>query len=98
MSQSEWFIAYSMCVGDVNWVVYQLISRTHVNIVDFIDCGPEQHVKIFPSEKELSEYTQTTKRYFPRDNVHAGSLLKCLLRNILHPSENRYERRGGRSG
>ena len=67
------------------------MSNTHVNLVDFID-HPEAGVQTFPSEVALSEYTIRESKYFPKDEVHAGSLLKHLLRNILRPSPTRVGR------
>ncbi|KAI0773917.1 hypothetical protein C8Q74DRAFT_1200046, partial [Fomes fomentarius] len=61
------------------------LKKTHVNLVDFIDPrrNPEVPVRVFPSEKELAKYTNKHRKIFPRSNVHAGSLLKYLLRRIF---------------
>lgn len=57
-----------------------------VNIVDLIDTpvtqGPIVH---FKSEEALSEYTKSKGKYFPAHSVHAGGLLKFLLRKIDDP-------------
>ena len=74
----------------------KLLANTHVNLVDFIS-SPGERVRTFPSEEALSKYTRETSKYFPRENVYAGSLLKCLLRNILNPSQTRSGRGLGRS-
>ncbi|KAG1728066.1 uncharacterized protein EDB91DRAFT_1253656 [Suillus paluster] len=74
----------------------EAVKATHVNIVDLIDAGvTEGPVRVFVSEVALSEYTKTTRKFFPRDNVHAGGLLKYLLRRIMNP---RPERRVSESG
>ena len=44
-------------------------------------------MKKFPSEKALSKYTLANHKIFPRGNVHAGGLLRALLRRILHPPD-----------
>ena len=65
----------------------QLVTNTHVNLVDLVDAGGTQIVSKFPSEKALSIYTLETRKIFPRENVHAGGLLQALLRRILHPPD-----------
>ena len=63
----------------------QLVTDTHVNLVDLVDAGGTRTVKRFPTEKALSTYTLMTRKIFPRENVHAGGLLQALLRRIHHP-------------
>ncbi|KAI0370260.1 hypothetical protein BV20DRAFT_1052600 [Pilatotrama ljubarskyi] len=66
------------------------VKATHVNLVDFIEAPlTGKPVQTFKSEAKLSKYTQETKKYFPRDNVNSGSLLRCLLRQIMNPSARR---------
>jgi hypothetical protein len=64
-----------------------MVDATFVNIVDLVDTKisgkPVQH---FNSELDLSEYTRKHKKFFPRDNVHSGGLLKFLLRHIHQPT------------
>ncbi|OJT13543.1 hypothetical protein TRAPUB_9897 [Trametes pubescens] len=62
------------------------IKATHVNIVDFIE-APLSGASIvtFKSELALSKYTKQTTKYFPRDDVNSGSLLRYLLRRIMNP-------------
>lgn len=75
------------------------VTSTHVNLVDLVDGfeNPSTPVKIFKTVKALSEYTIETGKYFPRTNVHAGDLLKHLLRQILNPpSERQKHSRGGK--
>jgi hypothetical protein len=42
-------------------------------------------VTVFVSEMQLSEYTKSTGKFFPRDNAYAGGLLRYLLRHIMDP-------------
>jgi hypothetical protein len=65
----------------------QLVTNTHVNIVDLVDAGGTRLVTKFRSEKALSKYTLKTGKIFPRENIHAGGLLRALLRRILHPPD-----------
>ncbi|CDO74042.1 hypothetical protein BN946_scf185043.g92 [Trametes cinnabarina] len=66
------------------------VKATHVNLVDFIEAPLSGNpIKTFKSEVALSKYTQETKKYFPRDDVNSGSLLRCLLRQIKNPSAHR---------
>ena len=70
-----------------------------MNLVDLVDGyeNSDRTITKFTSVKALSEYTISTGKYFPRANVHAGDLLKYLLRQILRPpSETQRHRRGGR--
>ena len=81
-------------IGDLINGFIQIVERTHVNLVDLTDSFTSgRNVTMFRSEGELSEYTIENDRYFPRKNVHAGNLLKHLLRNIHNPSANRGRRR-----
>lgn len=63
----------------------QLVTDTHVNLVDLVDAGGTRTVNRFPTEKALSTYTLSTKKIFPKKDVHAGGLLQALLRRIRHP-------------
>ncbi|KAI0676882.1 hypothetical protein C8Q78DRAFT_999989 [Trametes maxima] len=66
------------------------VKATHVNLVDFIEAPLSgKPVQTFKSEAKLSKYTQETKKYFPRDNVNSGSLLRALLRQIMNPHARR---------
>lgn len=70
-----------------------------MNLVDLVDGfeDPDRAITKFNSVKALSEYTVSTGKYFPRGNVHAGDLLKYLLRQILcPPSERQTHSRGGK--
>ncbi|KAI0356621.1 hypothetical protein OH77DRAFT_216487 [Trametes cingulata] len=73
------------------------VKATHVNLVDFIEAPlTGKPVQTFKSEAKLSKYTQETKKYFPRDNVNSGSLLRCLLRQIMNPNARRPPGKFGR--
>ncbi|KJA22723.1 hypothetical protein HYPSUDRAFT_138949 [Hypholoma sublateritium FD-334 SS-4] len=62
------------------------VQRTHVNLVDLVDAfGTNRPIKVFRTERQLSEYTIKTGKYFPRDEIEAGDLLKFLLRHIFNP-------------
>lgn len=75
--------------GLINRIV-QIVEDTHVNLVDLTDSFTSgKSVTIFESEVALSEYTKAHGRFFPRENAHAGNLLKHLLRHIFNPSGNR---------
>lgn len=67
----------------------QVIERTHVNLVDLLTSQGPQEVRKFPSEIALSRYTKATKRIFPSNHLEAGSLLRTLLRQIMHPRADR---------
>ena len=75
----------------------QLVTNTHVNIVDLLDAGGTKVVTRFPSEKALSEYTLATRKFFPRENVRAGGVLRALLRRILHPPDEPTRQELGRN-
>jgi len=77
----------------------ETVMNTHVNLVDLTE-RKGQHVTKFSSETELSEYTQEEKKYFPKENAHAGGLLKYLLRQIFDPSSSNrgVSHRGGHVG
>lgn len=75
----------------------QLVTNTHVNIVDLVDAGGTEVVTKFPSEKALSKYTLGSGKIFPRENVHAGGLLQALLRHILNPPDEPTRRGLGRN-
>ena len=40
-------------------------------------------VEVFANVESLREYTTRTKRFFPKDSLEAGALLKNLLREIF---------------
>jgi len=73
----------------------QIVTNTHVNLVDLVDNSGT--ARIFGSVEELSTYTRSTGKIFPREMAYAGELLQYLLRHIMDPSKD--SRRGsGRRG
>lgn len=77
----------------------QKVATTHVNLVDLVDVFDQGGIAMqFGSVEALSEYTISTGKFFPRDDMDAGDLLKHLLRHILNPSQNHHHHRGGRGG
>jgi len=54
-------------------------------MIDLIDYqrGGQDEVKAFANLGELRKYTIAAGRYFPKDSLEAGALLKHLLREIL---------------
>ncbi|KAG6858211.1 hypothetical protein C0991_003269, partial [Blastosporella zonata] len=64
------------------------VKAKHVNLVDLVELpNSKTPIRLFTSEKELSEYTRQQKKVFPRDNIKAGSLLRHLLRHINNPGQ-----------
>lgn len=62
-----------------------------MNIVDLVDTlATQKPVVHFPSEVALSVYSKRTRKIFPRENAHAGSVLNYLLRRIMFPREGTY--------
>ncbi|KAI0773916.1 hypothetical protein C8Q74DRAFT_1200735 [Fomes fomentarius] len=62
------------------------VVTSHINICDLLDAPFHKTPPTrFPSEVALSRYTQDTGKFFPRDDIAAGSLLQYLLRHILNP-------------
>lgn len=43
----------------------------------------EDQIRIFESLDDLREYTNNTRRYFPKDTLNLGALLENLLRQFL---------------
>jgi hypothetical protein len=68
----------------------QAIKGVYVNIVDLVDSRTRgKRVDTFHTLAELSEYSQETRKIFPRNQASAGNLLKYLLREILGGSGSR---------
>lgn len=71
----------------------QTIRNSHMNLVDLVEMaaedGTEGTIQRFKTEKELSAYTMSTERFFPRDHAEEGGLLEKLLRHILNPRDSR---------
>lgn len=41
-------------------------------------------VTVFSSVEKLREYTLKTRKFFPKDSLESGAILRHLLRQILH--------------
>jgi hypothetical protein len=55
----------------------------HINIVDLHECGRMgQRAQTFKEEKDLVEYTQQLRKYYPLEVAYADPLLTYLLRQI----------------
>jgi hypothetical protein len=67
----------------------QALSTIHVNLVDLVHGFRLENIRIFESEKELSEYTQKTKKFFPKEDAVDGGVLRVLRRHIWVPRESR---------
>lgn len=82
----------------ISWVTdlkySQIIQGLHINLVDLVDArnDPTKKIEHFATEFELSKYTLSTKKIFPRNHVDAGSLLEYLLRHIFNPGSVRRRR------
>jgi len=108
LSSSEKFHLQRYPLPVIIHYVYQVVTNTHVNLVDLVDSfeNPRRHITVFDTVQALSEYTIQTGRYFPKENAYAGDLLKYLLRQIINPpserqghsSRSRKRRVGGSSG
>ncbi|KAJ2925073.1 hypothetical protein H1R20_g12026, partial [Candolleomyces eurysporus] len=64
----------------------------HVNLVDLTCVANPSGIRLFPTEKALTEYTLRTQKIFPMGNVYCGALLRELLRHIFS-EPTRVERR-----
>ena len=55
----------------------QRVRQTHVNLVDLVDTPRTGvSVKVFPNLKKLQDYTIKSEKYFPKEDAHAGGLLR----------------------
>ncbi|TFK21862.1 hypothetical protein FA15DRAFT_758437 [Coprinopsis marcescibilis] len=66
----------------------QAVKETHVNLVELTEGIDGREVTVFPTEKDLSDYTMGNGLFFPSSNFKAGNLLRHLLRRILNPRED----------
>jgi len=71
---------------------FQAVSGKHVNLVDLVHEFRE-NIQIFQSEKELSDYTHETRKFFPKEDAADGGVLRALRRHILQPWEDRPRQR-----
>jgi hypothetical protein len=70
----------------------QAVVTKHVNLVDLlvvVALGLKEEVRIFKTEKELSEYTIATGKFFPKEDAKDGGVLRALRRHIWNPREAR---------
>jgi hypothetical protein len=66
----------------------EAVYYSFINLVDLVDTpNTGVGVRVFESERDLSEYTISTGKFFPRDHALAGGLLRYLLRQIYHPRD-----------
>ena len=65
----------------------QAVVNKHVNLVDLVH-GSKEEVQLFRTEKELSEYTKGTNKFFPKEDAQDGGVLRALRRRILVPRED----------
>ncbi len=65
----------------------QVVLKKHVNLVDLVE-GDKKEVHIFRTEKELSEYTRETGKFFPKEDAADGGVLRALRRHILAPRDD----------
>ncbi|KAI0263439.1 hypothetical protein BC834DRAFT_827594 [Gloeopeniophorella convolvens] len=63
------------------------VVKKYVNLVDLVQ-APTRPVHLFPTEKELSDYTKRTKKFFPREEARDGGVLRALRRQIHNPGES----------
>ncbi|KIY63228.1 hypothetical protein CYLTODRAFT_426273 [Cylindrobasidium torrendii FP15055 ss-10] len=81
----------------------QLVRGVYVNIYDLVDYSmgirsTGQHgLLLHPTEHELSEYTNASKKYYPEQEALDNDLLRFLLRSIRN-SRNEPVRGGRGSG
>jgi hypothetical protein len=67
-----------------------------VNLVDLVH-GSKVEVRIFRTEKELSEYTIATGKIFPKEDAKDGGVLRALRRHIFNPREDTRSSRKNKS-
>jgi len=89
----ESLIKNNICDSELMAICFKLIRGTDVNLIDLVNGGRNNgKVKTFPMAQKLSDYTLDEEKTFPRKNIHAGDLLKYLLRHIANPNQD--DRRG----
>ncbi|KAG9311181.1 hypothetical protein JVU11DRAFT_8251 [Chiua virens] len=64
----------------------ETVRGTFVNLVDVVDARTTGvKAKSFGTERQLSEYTLSTGKVFPKENAHAGGVLQHLLKPNFLP-------------
>lgn len=88
-----WLRLWSKRDAYQEYLYIQAVLRTHVNLVDLTEMpGSGRRVTLFKTEKQLSEYTRWSERFFPKDSPHAGGLLRFLFRQIRNPELSNRDR------
>ncbi|KIY63283.1 hypothetical protein CYLTODRAFT_142645 [Cylindrobasidium torrendii FP15055 ss-10] len=77
----------------------QLVRGVYVNIYNLVDYSMDitshaDGLLLHATERELSEYTNARKKYYPEEEAEDNGLLRFLLRRIIHPRDEPV--RGGR--
>lgn len=63
--------------------MWKALKKTHVNLVDLIDCRRAgTAVRRFPTFSALRNYTVNTDRVFPKEVAKEDGFLKALLRSF----------------
>ena len=62
----------------------QAVLKKHVNLVDLLR-RDDREVQMFKTEKELSEYTKQTEKFFAKEDADDAGVLRVLRRHILVP-------------
>ena len=71
----------------------KIVKKLFVNLVDLVDMpNTGLPVRHFKTEKRLSRYTKRTEKIMPRDDAHAGGILKYLLRQIRFPRKSKKDK------
>ncbi|PPR03688.1 hypothetical protein CVT24_007409 [Panaeolus cyanescens] len=62
----------------------KIIKQTHVNLLDLTQAtDPNSTVETFSTQSELRTYSIRTRKFFPREEIHSGDILKYLLRKFF---------------
>ena len=77
----EWLFLCPICPCTKRSSFVQAVLKKHVNLVDLVH-GSKEEVRLFEMEKELSEYTKETEKFFPKENAQDGGVLRALCRHI----------------
>jgi hypothetical protein len=85
-SHFVWTLGFSL-LNDSGLRATQAVLKKHVNLVDLVE-GNKKEVQIFRTERELSEYTRGTAKFFPKEDAVDGGVLRALRRHILAPRDD----------
>ena len=67
-----------------------------MNLVDLVH-NPREKATNFETEKELSEYTIVTEKYFPKEDAKDSEVLRALRRRTIRPRKDRSSSRRKKS-